>query len=213
MKAVLGTSRHLCDQILPGLYLGPLEAEQAELQQLQQLGVTHILRLGCSALPKSHPKHLQHLEVNILDLPDSDLLAAVRSQRCLDYIHNAREAGAVLVHCIAGISRSATVVTAYLMCKDHISFDDALAIVRANRPRASPNSGFCEQLKFLETECDCNIELYTRAPDFLYFTPAERCKRDRHWLAQRKAALSGSPQKAVPYRVKRTNPAWPPTEG
>ena len=108
---------HACDLILPGLYLGPVEAEQANLEQLQQLGITHILRSGCTAFPKSHEKDLHYLEVDVWDLPESDLLSAVKKHSCLTYIEQARQAGGILVHCIAGVSRSATVVTAYLMCK------------------------------------------------------------------------------------------------
>lgn len=97
------------------------------------------------------------------------------------------------------------------MCKDHISFEEALATVKARRSQANPNPGFCEQLKILETECDRNIEHYTHAPDL---APAERAIRDRQWLAQRKAALSGTPHgKPSPWCARRSTPAWPPAEG
>lgn len=67
-------SKSLCDQIIPELYLGPVQAEQANLEQLQQLGITHVLRLGCSAFPKTPPHSLHYCEVDVRDHPDSNLL-------------------------------------------------------------------------------------------------------------------------------------------
>lgn len=53
----------------------------------------------------------------------------------------------VLVHCHAGISRSVTVVLAYLMiCRD-CNLDTALAIVTSARPIARPNLGFMAHLR------------------------------------------------------------------
>lgn len=50
-----------------------------------------------------------------------------------------------LVHCHAGISRSATIVLAYLMCLGfHIT--DALKCLKHCRPFVCPNDGFMEQL-------------------------------------------------------------------
>ncbi len=58
----------------------------------------------------------------------------------------------VLVHCQAGISRSATAVIAYLMQSEEISYVEALDDVRSKRPIVSPNLGFSEQLRNFETQ-------------------------------------------------------------
>lgn len=57
----------------------------------------------------------------------------------------------VLVHCAAGISRSASVVLAYLMRRDHCSLDQALATLRAIRPCVSPNPAFMAELRRRES--------------------------------------------------------------
>lgn len=44
-------------------------------------------------------------------------------------------AGRVLVHCVKGVSRSASVVVAYLMKTQQWGFDQALEYVRARRPQ------------------------------------------------------------------------------
>jgi protein-tyrosine phosphatase len=56
----------------------------------------------------------------------------------------------VLVHCAAGVSRSATLVLAYIMTENNMKFDDALKYVRKNRPEVEPNSGFERRLYQLE---------------------------------------------------------------
>lgn len=55
-------------------------------------------------------------------------------------------AGAVLVHCWAGISRSTTIVAAYLMAERKIGVDDAIQFIRKKRRRIWPNFGFQMQL-------------------------------------------------------------------
>ena len=51
-----------------------------------------------------------------------------------------------LVHCAAGVSRSASIVLAYLMKYHNISLKDALYLVKQKRPIISPNRGFIRQL-------------------------------------------------------------------
>ena len=65
----------------------------------------------------------------------------------LRFIHTERLRGAnVLVHCMAGISRSGTVATAYVMAAENLGFDAALARVQHRRPIVRPNPGFVAQL-------------------------------------------------------------------
>ena len=50
------------------------------------------------------------------------------------------------------LARSAAAVIAYLMQRDGLGYDDALAAVRAARPAARPNEGFARQLRGLEAK-------------------------------------------------------------
>lgn len=52
----------------------------------------------------------------------------------------------VLVHCLAGVSRSVTVTVAYLMQKLHLSLNDAYDLVKRKKSNISPNFSFMGQL-------------------------------------------------------------------
>jgi hypothetical protein len=74
--------------------------------------------------------------------PDLDWL-----RRQTEWVAARRQAGqTTFVHCRNGVSRSALVVTAYLMAKNHWTRDQALQFVHTRRPEARPNSAFLERL-------------------------------------------------------------------
>ena len=53
----------------------------------------------------------------------------------------------ILVQCHGGVSRSATIICAYLIKKKDWSAEQALSYLKIRRPRVKPNEGFFEQLK------------------------------------------------------------------
>lgn len=53
-----------------------------------------------------------------------------------DFIERGRKEGNVLVNCSSGISRSTTILIAYMMQKYKYSFDEALEKIRNKRPCA-----------------------------------------------------------------------------
>lgn len=55
--------------------------------------------------------------------------------------------GCVLVHCGAGISRSAAVVIAYLCRYTGMSYAEALAFVKARRPQVAPADVFKDAIE------------------------------------------------------------------
>ena len=57
----------------------------------------------------------------------------------------------ILIHCLAGVSRSATITIAYLMSRRSIVFDKAYAQVEAKKKNISPNMDFLMQLRDYET--------------------------------------------------------------
>jgi len=132
------------------LYLGSAACTKAGV--LSVLDITHVVSLVNRALEKPHWS-IQHLHCSIPDATDVDLTPSMED--ALPFIARAiAEGGRVLVHCERGVSRSASVVTAYLMMRQHSHLPAALAAVRAARPCANPNPGFMAQLKARRWEED-----------------------------------------------------------
>ncbi|CAG2109508.1 unnamed protein product [Medioppia subpectinata] len=64
----------------------------------------------------------------------------------LAYLENAQNGGKTLVHCMAGASRSTTLVLAYLVKYERIALKNAFSSVKKRRETARPNVGFWDQL-------------------------------------------------------------------
>ena len=64
----------------------------------------------------------------------------------ISFIHGTHKTCLVLVHCRAGVSRSASVVLAYMVRFANFNLNDAFVYLRAARPAVTPNLGFMEKL-------------------------------------------------------------------
>ena len=118
------------------------------LEVLQKHNVTHILNVA-SHVNNEYPEKFTYLSLDLRDLPEFPISKAF--PEALDFIDKALESqGCVLVHCNAGISRSATIVLAHLMKAKGMSLNDAFAYLRTKRPSSFPNPGFMIQLKSFE---------------------------------------------------------------
>ena len=110
--------------------------------------ISHILAIH------DNPKHLypekHYLCVMASDSPDQDLSQFFSV--CNDFIHGARLRPNcnVLIHCLAGMSRSVTICIVYIMSISHLCWRDALRVVRVGRKIANPNSGFQIQMQDFE---------------------------------------------------------------
>lgn len=98
--------------------------------------------------------------VCVVDMPTADLLH--HFEPCAKFIKEGVEQGTVLVHCEYGISRSATVVLAYLMWSECLPLKMALQDLKARKPDIRPNAGFMEQLKLWE-RMRCQLDSRNRA--------------------------------------------------
>ncbi|XP_030217129.1 dual specificity protein phosphatase 10 [Gadus morhua] len=139
--------------ILPFLFLGN-ERDAEDLDLLLRLNVGFVVNVT-THLP------LYHLTTGLVRykrLPATDNSKQNLQQyfeEVFEFIEEAHQTGkGVLVHCQAGVSRSATVVIAYLMKHTLMTMTDAYKYVRGRRPVVSPNLNFMGQL--LEFERDLN---------------------------------------------------------
>ncbi|CAN6716345.1 unnamed protein product [Malus baccata var. baccata] len=104
---------------------------------------------------------LVRMGVPLRDTANEDLLDYL--DVCFDFIDRSRKEGSVLVHCFAGVSRSAAIITAYLMRTENLSQEDALKSLRQSCDFVCPNDGFLDQLKMYEEmgfKVDCASPIY-----------------------------------------------------
>jgi len=138
----------LPSHIRNGVYIGG-SSDANDLDTLENIGIRVII--NCA--PETHVQrddkrftyHLFSME-DRSDYPiDQDIPTAVE---IITKAVSRKEK--VLVHCHRGISRSVSLVIAWLMKTEQLNFDDALAEVTNSRPIASPNLGFTLALQALE---------------------------------------------------------------
>ncbi|XP_018533917.1 dual specificity protein phosphatase 12 [Lates calcarifer] len=147
----------------PGLYIGTA-ADLNDRQVLADADVTHILSVDSVDPAPLLPADggFRRKWVNVLDEVTSDLLSHM--DECFLFIQEAVDGGrAAIVHCQAGRSRSATIVTAYLMKRYQLSFSEAYHRLRSVKQDVQVNSGFEEQLclyEALHCEVDTSSPLY-----------------------------------------------------
>lgn len=162
------------DCIVPGVYLGNLTAA-GNLSTLANHRITHVLTVDTEPLPghmtdKNHDFQTMFIQAD--DRPHVDLLSHFDDAvRFIDDAINGTVAktagtatgcvaqqGSVLVHCFSGVSRSATLVVAYIMKRSSLSVQEAVAKVKGKRPVICPNPGFLAQLQ-LYYRMGCQVDV------------------------------------------------------
>ena len=128
-------------KITDTIYLGNMDAA-FNIKKLKNLGIRKVLTV-MSAFGNHYPENtFIHKTIDITDDYNSNIIRYFKD--CLLFIDGYDK---VFVHCAAGMSRSPTVVIAYLMWKQKLSLNNAIKFVKNKRPEIQPNSGFVEQLK------------------------------------------------------------------
>jgi len=112
-----------------------------DLALLQRHEITHILNLAADICDNRFPDKFTYCTYYVKDSSSEDI--SMLFYRTLEWMQAALNCGSrVLVHCREGVSRSATMVIAYLMWTNHLSFKEAHEIIRRVRPICNPNPGF-----------------------------------------------------------------------
>ncbi|XP_062330411.1 dual specificity protein phosphatase 13A-like [Osmerus eperlanus] len=148
------------DEVWPNLFIADMSAAN-DRYGLWKLGITHVLNVAhgkayCQGSHDFYGSSVDYHGVPADDSPSFDLSRYFYASA--EYIKNALDTpGArVFVHCAVGVSRSASLVLAYLMIHHHYSLMDAIIKVKERR-WIFPNRGFLKQL------CALNRKLHTKA--------------------------------------------------
>jgi protein-tyrosine phosphatase len=126
------------------LYLGSVGAAY-NLNVLKSLNISHILTI-CECLPPKFPEQFTYKVIPLTDEPSTKI--SNHFKEALEFIRAAISEGKnVLVHCFAGVSRSASTVIAYLMTYHNMEYNTAFSFVKSKRSWINPNYGFQGQLR------------------------------------------------------------------
>ncbi|XP_020651819.3 dual specificity protein phosphatase 13A [Pogona vitticeps] len=158
LEELLNTGRPSCnhvDKVWPNLFLGDLVTAHNRFG-LWKMGISHVLnaahgRIFCQGSHEFYGTTIEYHGVPAYDLPDFDL--SPYFYPAAEFIHKALTSpGAkILVHCAVGISRSSSLVLAYLMIYHHFSLVQAIQTVKSHR-WIFPNRGFLKQLRNLDIQ-------------------------------------------------------------
>jgi predicted protein tyrosine phosphatase len=127
-------SFHEAREIEPGLWIGStMDARDTDFMARNDI------RLIVNATDKV-PRFVENPGIEFVRVPVRDIRADDRAMlaglpKAVEALQRHRRQGhAVLIHCFAGVSRSATVCAAYLMADRNVNADQAIAAIRAKKP-------------------------------------------------------------------------------
>ncbi|KAI8373119.1 protein-tyrosine phosphatase-like protein [Radiomyces spectabilis] len=138
----VGESIH---EILPGIFIGNSDAVLSA-ETLNEKNITHVLSLGDFG---DLPLKVAHKHINVYDVPEENIIQ--HFDDTFEFINEAHKSnGNILIHCEAGMSRSPTILAAYIMRSQQISAAKAIEMITEKRASILPNSGFRDQLNLYE---------------------------------------------------------------
>ena len=140
-----------------GLYISSQSAAQ-DKKKMKNSNITSVLTVARGLGMSFDKKKFTH---KVIPAEDAEIFnIAPFFDEGVEFIRENLKTRNVLVHCKAGMSRSTTLVLAYLLAEKRIRFDEALAYAKSRRTRiAGPNSGFAKQLRTYEQQLLKAIEL------------------------------------------------------
>ena len=134
------------DEVLPNLWISSATFVK-DIGWLQTHGITGVV--NCADLSTAlHPEIYEEAKINYLclgvtDVAKSKHVLAEKISSALEFIDKQDKA---IVNCAAGVSRSATVVLAWLMSRGAMTLRQAFIYLRSKRKFVYPNQGFWEFL-------------------------------------------------------------------
>ena len=143
------------DQITDTIYLGNMLCASNK-KKLKEIGIKKVLTVMNDFDNHYNKYEFIHKKIDVEDSFKTNIIQYFKE--CLYFMDGNDK---VFVHCAAGMSRSPTVVIAYIMWKNKIFLNDAIKIVKNKRRLISPNENFMNQLKIFEKlliENDYNID-------------------------------------------------------
>ena len=134
----------IMNYIIDNIYLGDSEAAGNE-EYLKEYNITAVV--NCAEEIYSDYRDLKFIELRMFDTPEQNLFPKLEIGYKFIKINSKNPKNNILVHCAAGMSRSASLVALYLMKEKGWDYDICYQFMKERRPVVDPNYGFVEQLR------------------------------------------------------------------
>ena len=132
------------DKITDKIYLGDCDGAKDETK-LKANNIKRVLSCCGYLSPKYEDKTIKQKIFELSDTPSTNIIQYfIESLKFIDESDDK-----VFVHCFAGVSRSATLVIAYFMWKDKLTYKQSYQFVKKYR-FIGPKIGFIRQLLIFE---------------------------------------------------------------
>lgn len=149
--------RNISDEVFPGIHVGDNSAAK-NTSYLKKLGITHVINTAqgnSSGSVNTNEKYYEAVGIKYrgLELVDTEYVNISKFFKeissLIEQILN--EKGKILVNCQKGMSRSSTIVLAYLMLKQNMTAVNAIIEMKKSRD-IRPNYGFLKQIADLDND-------------------------------------------------------------
>lgn len=137
-------------QIIDNIYIGDV-CDAHNIDKLNELNIKNIIS-AVTGFDEIYTIDFNHLSLSLIDNDSQNIIHYFEITN--HFIENilsknisaSKTKENILIHCICGVSRSTTILLAYLIKKYQYKPEDALNLVKKKRNIVNPNSNFMNQL-------------------------------------------------------------------
>ena len=135
-------------EITSNLYLGSYD--DVNETTIKKYGITCVMNMTIEVEDVSFPG-VENVCYQLYDTKEANIKQYFHA--CADKIDEVHKTkGRILVHCVRGISRSATICLAYFLKHTEMTLREASYFLTGKNPKVRPNPGFFRQLIRFEEE-------------------------------------------------------------
>ena len=117
----------IIDKIIDKIYLGDIDGA-SDFDYFSKEGITNVLSVIHRPPDYADEDKINHKIIKIDDLDNENIIQYFKE--CIEFIEKADK---IFIHCMCGVSRSSTIVIAYLMWKTHASYIETKNFVKNRR--------------------------------------------------------------------------------
>jgi protein-tyrosine phosphatase len=142
-ELILHSKEPSLSNVFENIFIGNYAAA-LDKKLLDYYGITYIL-VSAKNLMEMFPSNYKYKTIPLYDSEYTKITKYFVESN--EFIEKGNSVGKILVHCGAGMSRSVSLVIAYMIKHKNIPFSEAMRIIKEKRNVAKPNSGFEKQLR------------------------------------------------------------------